>query len=150
MTFTSNGFTLCKPYTNVKMLINNILQRCNKKWRRMWKDVWVSCNFIFASFKTCLDYGKWIWFMKSWLLVIHNMIFEDERDQNFEPLFDQTNVGKIRCRLNFQTYMEGIQEIENFQTHFNLILDLVDTCGPWRACTNLIQKNFLLKSHILQ
>lgn len=149
MTFISNGFTLCKPYTNVKMWKNNVLQRCKKKWRRMWKDVWVSCNLIFASFKTCLDYGKWIWFMKSWLLVIHNMILEDERYQNFEPFFDQANVGKLRCRLNFQTYMEGIQEIENSQTHFNLILDLVNTCGPWRARTNLIQKNYLLKSHLL-
>jgi hypothetical protein len=102
------------------------------------------------SFKTCLDYGKWIYFMKSWLLVIHNMIIEDERDHNFELLFDQANVRKLRCRLNFQTYMEGNQELENSQTHFNLILDLVDTCGPWRTCTNLIQKNFLLRSHLLQ
>lgn len=77
------------------------------------------------------------------------MILEDERYQNFEPFFDQANVGKLRCRLNFQTYMEGIQEIENSQTHFNLILDLVNTCGPWRARTNLIQKNYLLKSHLL-
>lgn len=59
-TFTSNGFTLCKPYTNLKMWKNNILQRCKKKWRRMWRDVWVSCNLVFASFKTYLDYGKWI------------------------------------------------------------------------------------------
>jgi hypothetical protein len=46
--------------------------------------------------------------------------------------------------------MEGIQELENSQTHFNLILDLVDTCGPWRAYTNLIKKNSLVRSHLLQ
>ncbi len=78
------------------------------------------------------------------------MIIEDEKDDNFEPLFDQANVGKLRCKLNFQTYMEGIQELENSQTHFNLILDLVDTCGPWRAYTNLIKKNSLVRSHLLQ
>ncbi len=38
----------------------NILQRCKKEQGRMWNCVLVSCKFDLASFKTHLDYNKWI------------------------------------------------------------------------------------------
>jgi hypothetical protein len=76
------------------------LQRCKKEQGRMWNNVLVSCKLILASFKTHIDYGKWIQSMKlTTCAIFHNMIIEDERDCNFESLFDLTNARQWQHRL---------------------------------------------------
>ncbi len=66
-------------------------------------------------------------------VIFHNMVFEDEEDQNLEPLFDGENVAKLRRGLNFQTYMEGTQELKKFQFHYNMRMDLVEHSWPNNA-----------------
>jgi len=47
----------------------NNLQICKKEQGRMWNCVLASCKFDLASFKTYLDYNKWIQSMETWLFV---------------------------------------------------------------------------------
>ncbi len=49
-------------------------------------------------------------------VIMHNMIIEDKRDNNLEPLFHPTNLGQLRCGLISQTYMEGNKKLENSKT----------------------------------
>ncbi len=53
----------------------------------------------------------------------------------------------MKWGLTFDSFMQGIQDIENSHTHFNL------RCGPWKVSTNLIEirisieiKNFDIKT----
>jgi hypothetical protein len=44
-------------------------------------------------------------------MIVHNMIIDDKRDHNLEPFFIKKMHGNWGG--NFQTYMEGIQKLEN-------------------------------------
>jgi hypothetical protein len=67
-------------------------------------------------------------------VIMHNMIIEDKRDNNLEPLFDPTNVGQLRCGLTSQTNMEGNKKLDGLmtmhpiitmQTYYNLQTNLI-------------------------
>jgi len=66
-------------------------------------------------------------------VIFHNMIIENEEDQNLEPWFDGENVANLRKGLNFETYMESTQELKNFQFHCNMRMDLVEHSWPKKA-----------------
>jgi hypothetical protein len=73
-------------------------------------------------------------------VIIHNMIIEDERDCNFESLFDLTNVEQLQLKFTFQTHMEGTSELENSQTHFNMKLNLVEHLWVMKGYNNCFKK----------
>ncbi len=59
-------------------------------------------------------------------VILHNMIIEDEWDQNLEPLFDEANVAHSKKGLTFQEYMEGTPKLENSKIHYNFKMNLVE------------------------
>ncbi len=59
-------------------------------------------------------------------VIFHNMIIKDERDYNFESLFDLANARQWQHGFTFQRYMEGISKLENTHTHLTLKSNLVE------------------------
>jgi hypothetical protein len=59
-------------------------------------------------------------------VIFHNMIIEDEKDQNLKSLFDQTNISNMKRGLTFQICMKGTHELKNYQACYNLKIHLVE------------------------
>lgn len=52
-------------------------------------------------------------------IILHNMIIDDERDLNLEPIFDRTiGGGQMRAHFTFRELQEGTREIEDTNRHF--------------------------------
>ncbi len=58
--------------------------------------------------------------------ILHNMIIENEWDQNLEQLFDEANVAHSKKGLTFQEYMESTPKLENSKVHYNFKMNLVE------------------------
>jgi hypothetical protein len=68
-------------------------------------------------------------------VVFHTcMIFEDEWNQNLEPLFNGANVTHLKRGLTFQKYMEDTR-IKIFTVRCNWKVDWWNICGPGNVWT---------------
>ena len=64
-------------------------------------------------------------------VIMHNMIIEDERDQELEPIIaEPINVpwrhGPMRRGLNFEDYVQGHEMIRDERSHYMLRNDLME------------------------
>jgi hypothetical protein len=64
-------------------------------------------------------------------VIMHNMIIEDERDQELEPIIaEPINVpwrhGPMRRGLNFEDYVQGHEMIRDERSHYILRNDLME------------------------
>ena len=64
-------------------------------------------------------------------VIMHNMIIEDERDQEMEPIIAQPihvpwRHGPMRRGLNFEDYVRGHEMIEDESSHCMLRNDLME------------------------
>lgn len=64
--------------------------------------------------------------IKMCCVILHIMIVEDESDKNMETMFDHNNVPLVRRGLSSNTYTQGIIELENVMTYFNIRVDLIE------------------------
>jgi len=127
MAFTHNGLALCKPYMNLNMQKKQNFAKMQEGAR---KDVEWCFGVLQARFGIIQNLFKlWkiykIYKIMTTCVNFHNVIIEDEKDWNFESLFHQVDIGQLQFNFTFYTYMEGTSELENSQTHLNMILDLV-------------------------
>ena len=60
-------------------------------------------------------------------IILYNMIIDDERDLNLEPIFDRTiGGGQMRAHFTFRELQDGTREIEATNRHFALRMDVME------------------------
>jgi hypothetical protein len=60
-------------------------------------------------------------------IILHNMVVQDERNGDFESIFDfPMRGGSMRRGVPFEELRAGVRDVESVATHFKLRNDLID------------------------
>lgn len=96
-----------------------------------WKDVERAFGVLQARFAIAQNPSR-MWHMSHIsdilmaCVILHNMIMEDEQDEDLEPIYMPNPTLPVRRDLSFVGLVEGIQAVHDKSSHYALRNDLIE------------------------